>query len=139
VAEWIRLASIRAELRHAMRHLQRLAVLLASSGAHPLAEVFRWSNGLDRRVNEAKAFYLLIAPATLAGALLSATPIEHPSTCCSGGGAERGDLGAVDGRAELVGNAGECHWNVGDRPVAALARVACYRDHGRGRGAMALA
>ncbi|MFI5270398.1 MAG: divalent metal cation transporter, partial [Chloroflexota bacterium] len=41
-----------------------------------LAEVFRWSSGLDRRFGEARLFYLLIILATLAGALLNATALE---------------------------------------------------------------
>lgn len=50
--------------------------VLAGSGAYALAEVFRWSSGLDRRFAEARLFYGLIILATLAGALLSLTPME---------------------------------------------------------------
>jgi NRAMP (natural resistance-associated macrophage protein)-like metal ion transporter len=49
--------------------------VLAGSGAYALAEVFRWSSGLDRRFGEARLFYLLIILATLAGAVLGVTPV----------------------------------------------------------------
>jgi NRAMP (natural resistance-associated macrophage protein)-like metal ion transporter len=50
--------------------------VLAGSAAYALAEVFRWSSGLDRRFDEARLFYGLIILATLAGALLGVTPVE---------------------------------------------------------------
>jgi NRAMP (natural resistance-associated macrophage protein)-like metal ion transporter len=50
--------------------------VLAGSAAYAMAEVFRWNSGLDRRFGEARLFYGLIILATLAGALLSITPVE---------------------------------------------------------------
>ncbi|WP_424680908.1 NRAMP family divalent metal transporter [Frateuria sp. YIM B11624] len=50
--------------------------VLAGSGAYALAEVGRWSYGLDHRFGEAKLFYLIIALATAAGTLLSLSPVE---------------------------------------------------------------
>jgi Mn2+/Fe2+ NRAMP family transporter len=50
--------------------------VLAGSGAYALAEVGRWSYGLDHRFGEAKLFYLIIALATAAGALLSLSAVE---------------------------------------------------------------
>lgn len=50
--------------------------VLAGSGAYALAEVGRWSYGLDHRFGEAKLFYLIIALATAAGTLLSLSAVE---------------------------------------------------------------
>ncbi|NUR23117.1 divalent metal cation transporter [Frateuria sp.] len=50
--------------------------VLAGSGAYALAEVCRWSYGLDRRFGEAKLFYLIIVLATAAGALLSLSSVK---------------------------------------------------------------
>jgi Mn2+/Fe2+ NRAMP family transporter len=46
--------------------------VLAGSAAYAVAEMFRWPEGLDRRPREAKAFYGVIAAATLGGVALSA-------------------------------------------------------------------
>jgi len=50
--------------------------VLAGSGAYALAEACRWSYGLDRRLGEAKLFYLIIVLATVAGALLSLSSVQ---------------------------------------------------------------
>ena len=50
--------------------------VLAGSAAYAVSEVFGWTEGLDRRPREAKAFYGTIAAATLAGAALNYTPID---------------------------------------------------------------
>lgn len=50
--------------------------VLAGSGAYALAELFRWSHGLDRRFGEARLFYLIIVLATLGGALLSLSAVS---------------------------------------------------------------
>jgi NRAMP (natural resistance-associated macrophage protein)-like metal ion transporter len=50
--------------------------VLAGSAAYAVAEMFRWPEGLDRRPREAKAFYGVIAAATLGGVALSASAID---------------------------------------------------------------
>lgn len=50
--------------------------VLAGSAAYALGEALRWPVGLDRRWNEAKAFYGTIAVATLAGTAISLSPID---------------------------------------------------------------
>jgi NRAMP (natural resistance-associated macrophage protein)-like metal ion transporter len=50
--------------------------VLAGSGAYAVAELFHWTEGLDRRFLQAKWFYSAIAVATLAGAGLTFTPID---------------------------------------------------------------
>jgi len=50
--------------------------VLAGSAAYAVSEFFRWTEGLDRRPREAKAFYATIAVATLGGAALNFTSID---------------------------------------------------------------
>lgn len=50
--------------------------VLAGSGAYAVAELFHWTEGLDRRFLQAKWFYSAIAVSTLVGAGLSYTPID---------------------------------------------------------------
>ena len=50
--------------------------VLAGSAAYALGEALRWPVGLDRRWNEAKAFYGTIAVATLAGTAISLSSID---------------------------------------------------------------
>ncbi|MDB5362134.1 MAG: iron transporter [Rhodospirillales bacterium] len=50
--------------------------VLAGSAAYAVSESFRWTEGLDRRPREAKAFYAVIAVATLAGATLNFTALD---------------------------------------------------------------
>ncbi len=50
--------------------------VLAGSGAYAVAELFHWTEGLDRRFLQAKWFYSAIAVSTLAGAGLTYTPID---------------------------------------------------------------
>jgi NRAMP (natural resistance-associated macrophage protein)-like metal ion transporter len=50
--------------------------VLAGSAAYAVSEVFRWSEGLERRPREAKAFYATIAVATLGGAALNFTSLD---------------------------------------------------------------
>ena len=50
--------------------------ILAGSPAHGISEVFRWTEGLDRKPREARAFYAAITVATFAGAALNFTPID---------------------------------------------------------------
>jgi NRAMP (natural resistance-associated macrophage protein)-like metal ion transporter len=50
--------------------------VLAGSAAYGVSEVFGWTEGLDRRPKEAKAFYATIAAATLIGVALNFTSID---------------------------------------------------------------
>ena len=50
--------------------------VLAGSAAYAVAEVFRWPQGLDRLLSEAKAFYGVIALATLGGVALNFTTLD---------------------------------------------------------------
>jgi len=50
--------------------------VLAGSAAYAVSETFRWTEGLDRRPREAKAFYGVIAVATLAGVALNFTDLD---------------------------------------------------------------
>ena len=50
--------------------------VLAGSAAYAVTEVFGWTEGLDRRPREAKAFYAVIAIATLGGAALNFTALD---------------------------------------------------------------
>ncbi len=50
--------------------------VLAGSAAYGIAETFGWSEGLDHKPKEAKAFYAVIAVATLGGFLLNLLKID---------------------------------------------------------------
>jgi len=50
--------------------------VLAAGGGYAVAEMFRWTEGLDRRPREAKGFYATIGLATLAGIALAFSPID---------------------------------------------------------------
>jgi len=50
--------------------------VLAGSAAYGVSEVFGWTEGLDRRPKEAKAFYATIALATLGGVALNFTALD---------------------------------------------------------------
>ena len=50
--------------------------VLASSAAYAVAEAFGWPEGLERHWREATGFYGIIVVATLAGTLLSFSPID---------------------------------------------------------------
>ena len=50
--------------------------VLAGSAAYGVSELFRWTEGLDRRPREAKAFYGTIAVATLGGVALNFTSLD---------------------------------------------------------------
>jgi NRAMP (natural resistance-associated macrophage protein)-like metal ion transporter len=50
--------------------------ILAGSAAYALSETFGWTEGLDRKPREAKAFYGAIAAATLGGVLLNLVGID---------------------------------------------------------------
>lgn len=50
--------------------------VLAGSAAYAVSETFRWTEGLDRRPREAKAFYAAIALATLGGVALNFIHID---------------------------------------------------------------
>ena len=50
--------------------------VLAGSAAYGIAETFGWEEGLDRHPTEAKAFYGVIAVATLGGFLLNLLEID---------------------------------------------------------------
>ena len=50
--------------------------VLAGSAAYAVSETFRWHEGLDRSLLQAKAFYATIAVATLAGAALNFSPLD---------------------------------------------------------------
>jgi len=53
--------------------------ILTGSSAYAVAETFGWKHGLDRRPRQAKAFYGLIAAATLLGMLINFTGINPVS------------------------------------------------------------
>jgi Mn2+/Fe2+ NRAMP family transporter len=50
--------------------------VLAGSAAYAVSEMFRWREGLDQRPRKAKAFYGVIAAATLGGVALTFTPLD---------------------------------------------------------------
>jgi NRAMP (natural resistance-associated macrophage protein)-like metal ion transporter len=50
--------------------------VLAGSAAYGVSEMFGWTEGLDRRPKEAKAFYATIAVATLGGVALNFTSLD---------------------------------------------------------------
>jgi Mn2+/Fe2+ NRAMP family transporter len=50
--------------------------VLGGSAAYAVGEVFRWPVGLERKASEAKAFYAVLAAATLIGLLLNFTKID---------------------------------------------------------------
>lgn len=50
--------------------------VLAGSAAYAVSETFRWTEGLDRKPREAKAFYGVIALATLGGVALNFTGLD---------------------------------------------------------------
>lgn len=50
--------------------------VLAGSAAYGVSEAFNWTEGLDRKPREAKAFYATIAVATLGGVALNATALD---------------------------------------------------------------
>jgi NRAMP (natural resistance-associated macrophage protein)-like metal ion transporter len=50
--------------------------VLAGSAAYAVTESFRWRNGLDLKVVEAREFYAIIALATIGGVLLNFAPID---------------------------------------------------------------
>jgi Mn2+/Fe2+ NRAMP family transporter len=50
--------------------------VLAGSAAYAVSELFDWTEGLDRQWKESKAFYGVIAAATLGGAMLNFTSLD---------------------------------------------------------------
>jgi len=54
----------------------RKASVLAGSAAYGVSELWSWTEGLDRKPKEAKAFYATIAVATLGGAALTFSPLD---------------------------------------------------------------
>jgi NRAMP (natural resistance-associated macrophage protein)-like metal ion transporter len=50
--------------------------VLAGSAAYAVSEMFRWRAGLDQYPGKAKAFYGVIAAATLGGVVLTFTPLD---------------------------------------------------------------
>jgi Mn2+/Fe2+ NRAMP family transporter len=50
--------------------------VLAGSAAYAVTESFRWHNGLDLKVLQAREFYAIISLATIGGMLLNFTPID---------------------------------------------------------------
>ena len=50
--------------------------VLAGSAAYAISDYFNWSQGLDKKMLEAKGFYAIISIATIAGMLLDFTPID---------------------------------------------------------------
>jgi Mn2+/Fe2+ NRAMP family transporter len=50
--------------------------VLGGSAAYAIGEAFRWPVGLERKASEAKAFYTVLALATLIGLLLDFTKID---------------------------------------------------------------
>lgn len=45
--------------------------ILAGSGAYALSEIMRWNEGLNKKFNQARKFYLVIAFSTIAGLLIN--------------------------------------------------------------------
>ncbi len=50
--------------------------VLAGSAAYAVCETFRWNIGLNRKPNSARAFYGVIAGATVMGVILAFSPID---------------------------------------------------------------
>jgi NRAMP (natural resistance-associated macrophage protein)-like metal ion transporter len=50
--------------------------VLAGSAAYAVSEAFNWTEGLNRKPKEAKAFYATIAVATFGGTLINFAPID---------------------------------------------------------------
>ncbi len=50
--------------------------VLAGSSAYAVSEVFRWNEGLDRKLLQARSFYATIAVSTLAGVALNFTALD---------------------------------------------------------------
>jgi Mn2+/Fe2+ NRAMP family transporter len=50
--------------------------VLAGSGAYALAEVMGWKEGLERKANDARGFYSIIAVSVLLGLVIQYTPIS---------------------------------------------------------------
>jgi Mn2+/Fe2+ NRAMP family transporter len=50
--------------------------VLAGSAAYAVAEAMHWTQGLDRRLGEARGFYAIIAFSTLTGVLIDFTPLD---------------------------------------------------------------
>jgi NRAMP (natural resistance-associated macrophage protein)-like metal ion transporter len=50
--------------------------VLAGSAAYAVTESFRWPNGLDMKVLQAREFYAIISLATIGGMLLNFTPVD---------------------------------------------------------------
>ena len=50
--------------------------VLAGSAAYAVTESFKWRNGMDMKVLEAREFYIIISLATMGGMLLNYTPID---------------------------------------------------------------
>ena len=50
--------------------------VLAGSAAYAVSETFKWREGLDKRLFQAKSFYAAIAVATMAGVGLNFTPLD---------------------------------------------------------------
>lgn len=50
--------------------------VLAGSAAYALSEAFGWSEGLGKKFNQARAFYVVIILSTLVGLLVNVTPIS---------------------------------------------------------------
>src|SRR5205085_357387 len=50
--------------------------VLAGSAAYAVAEMFNWSEGLDHKPHQARAFYATIASATLGSVVLSFTALD---------------------------------------------------------------
>lgn len=50
--------------------------VLAGSAAYGVSEMFGWTGGLRRKLNEARAFYATIAAATMGGVALNFAPID---------------------------------------------------------------
>ena len=62
--------------RRRTRDCSSIVHVLAGSAAYAVSEMFRWREGLDQRPSKAKAFYGVIAAATLGGIALTFTPLD---------------------------------------------------------------
>ena len=72
--------------------------VLAGSSAYAVSEVFRWNEGLDRKLFQAKSFYATIAVLTLAGVALNFTALGPGEGPVLERGRERGARRPRDGR-----------------------------------------
>jgi Mn2+/Fe2+ NRAMP family transporter len=70
--------------------------VLGGSAAYAVGEALHWSVGLERKAKEAKAFYAVLALATLVGLALNFTKVDAIKAPGVGGSHQRGYGGPSD-------------------------------------------